>query len=158
MVRSLPSRDARHDGRSASYNRCLRLVLRAISRVRQPRVRFWQRSASHTDQRYIGACTVNPPHDQPSINVFIGGAESKFKWLGTNVLTPEGKPFGGSSWIDVREYPLRGNNGDDGTHQRAHGVIVAGAYSPRVILCCSAASGAVWRLHLGHPEPFVPRR
>jgi 2',3'-cyclic-nucleotide 2'-phosphodiesterase (5'-nucleotidase family) len=39
--------------------------------------------------------------------------ESKFKWLGTNVLTPEGKPFGGSSWIDVREYPLRGNNGDD---------------------------------------------
>jgi hypothetical protein len=57
----------------------------------------------------------------PHATRIIAGAESKFKWLGTNVLTPEGKPFGGSSWIDVREYPLRGNNGDDGTHQRAPG-------------------------------------
>jgi hypothetical protein len=33
------------------------------------------------------------------------------------VLTPEGKPFGGSSWIDVREYPLKGTNGNaDGTN------------------------------------------
>ncbi len=77
---------------------------------------------------------MNPPHDQPSINVFIAGAESKFKWLGTNVLTPEGKPFGGSSWIDVREYPLRGKNGDDGTRQRSHG----GHYRRRLLTACDS--------------------